>query len=804
MSEVWTPAALWLVRISIAASLLILLTLLLARFTRQPARRQRLCEAGLAAALLATAVSLAPAWLVIGLPVGAQEKTVADAGVPPEEFLDLRPDPNALIPENQVAELPSDAKSEPDLSTSSVEPARISLKATIPLFLLAVYGTGTVFFLLRWLGGWLVLRRLLRDTEAAPAALFEMLGIPENNRPRLLVSRKLRAPISCGVWRPTVVLPIDFCRPGDHAGLRWVFAHELTHIERKDALSAVLFALGQVVFFHLPWFWMLRKQVRLCQEYVADAAAVAERPADEYAEFLLTLTENQALPLLTTGVGGPVSDLFRRVTMLLQNSFRVEKRCPRLWTWGLACGLLAVAVLLGGVGLRAAAADTIIIIIPGKQAAEPSKDKAADAKKTTAPINFHAILFTDKGTIQAKPVDAVVDPTNVPVRTSWLANLLVNSGLEYQQPTQPVKEDPEKLKKVIQDLEGILKTRPDTKELREMIERLKGLQRKTAVRQIYQNAYPVDPNKRDLYQWGVFPYPLANPAGVIAVKVPPGQVDWKKLEQLLEKIQKTPDRIDPKEISKALEEIRKAAGGVAKSPYHVPIQSNNDNLKWIYSALAKPGAKGRFGIRFSPPSNDLRDYLGLPKDQGLMIEEVDPGSPAAKAGLKIRDIILKLNDQPVPSDTNKASKLFTDVKDGASVDLTILRRGKEEVIKGVKPAGPDVRWLRQTARQRLLDDLEKKGALVTILTDAGKFNAKYQEKQLLITIKGAVKSGKGAIQEVLIEVEGKEAYKGAAAGVPEAWRSRVQRLMQLIRNWQIDLPTRAPDIRSRDPLPKAP
>src|SRR5262249_3367676 len=140
--------------------------------------------------------------------------------------------------------------------------------------------------------------------------------------------------------------------------------------------------------------------VRLCQEYVADAAAVAERPADEYAEFLLTLTETKALPLLTTGVGGPVSDLFRRVTMLLQNPLRVENRCPRLWTWGLAGVLLALAVMVGGVGVRAAAADTIVIIIPGKQTTEPGKDKMAEP--------LHVIRFVEQGTIEKTPQDRIL------------------------------------------------------------------------------------------------------------------------------------------------------------------------------------------------------------------------------------------------------------------------------------------------------------------------------------------------------------------------------------------------------------
>src|SRR5262249_9424717 len=116
--------------------------------------------------------------------------------------------------------------------------------------------------------------------------------------------------------------------------------------------------------------------VRLCQEFVADAAAVGGRPADEYAEFLLSLIASQAVPLAATGVSGNRSDLYRRVSMLLKSPTRVEQYCPRSWTWASAGVLLALAVIIGGVGLTAeagggqagggqAGGGRIIVIDPG-------------------------------------------------------------------------------------------------------------------------------------------------------------------------------------------------------------------------------------------------------------------------------------------------------------------------------------------------------------------------------------------------------------------------------------------------------
>src|SRR5262249_10618461 len=191
--------------------------------------------------------------------------------------------------------VPEDAGNEdaskPALLTSRMSSAEPTAASTPgPGFLnilfytvIGAYGMGAAFFLVRWLAGWIGLCRILREAEPAPAeiqSLFQTRAALEKS-PRLLMSRRLRVPASCGIWRPTIVLPLSLCRPPDHGRLPWVFAHELTHLVRRDAWSSMLFALGQVVYFYLPWFWGLRRQVRLCQEYVADAAAVSGRPAVE-------------------------------------------------------------------------------------------------------------------------------------------------------------------------------------------------------------------------------------------------------------------------------------------------------------------------------------------------------------------------------------------------------------------------------------------------------------------------------------------------------------------------------------------
>src|SRR5262249_3783866 len=139
---------------------------------------------------------------------------------------------------------------------------------------------------------------------------------------------------------------------------------------------------------------------------------------------------------------------------------------------------------------------------PGKQA-EPAKDKVADTKK---PALYDILRFTDearkagivlklddKGNIQ--PADPLQDPS-IRVRYRAVVSL---ADLQAKQPP-PGPQDPE-LKKILEVLQELQKTRPDSKELRDLIERLKAWKATTPV--------PTREKLQNLYDKGVLPKGLA-------------------------------------------------------------------------------------------------------------------------------------------------------------------------------------------------------------------------------------------------------------------------------------------------------
>lgn len=395
----------WLLHSAVGGGLLLLLGWAATARTAQPATRQRLGEWTILAALFLAVLSLQPTWWTVSVPLpAALAPAPAVASAEREPVAPIVNDTDSTPPQPPMAFvwvaddslLPSEPAqaATPAPMVTSFPPAPDAVTAAettrwtqwlvqhAVTILASLYALGVAVLLGRWLLGHFALWRLLRSTESAPMHIAKTLEdmVDTGASPRLLVSDRLRVPVSCGLLRPTIVLPRSVAEDADAETLRWVFAHELTHLERRDAWSCLLLAVGQAFFFYVPWFWWLRRQVRLCQEYVADAvAARAGQPVD-YAQFLLRLTSAPLAPAGATGVSGHTSDLFRRITMLLQERNAMEKRCPRWWSLTTVVGLLTLAVFASGLAVQAAPAFMDMPKAVKKEATKTDEPKPAPKK----------------------------------------------------------------------------------------------------------------------------------------------------------------------------------------------------------------------------------------------------------------------------------------------------------------------------------------------------------------------------------------------------------------------------------------
>ena len=103
--------------------------------------------------------------------------------------------------------------------------------------------------------------------------------------------------------------------------------------------------------------------------------------------------------------------------------------------------------------------------------------------------------------------------------------------------------------------------------------------------------------------------------------------------------------------------------------------------KNIMGQLIETGSvsRGRIGIQGQDLTPELAKSFGLANARGAVISRVVPDSPAAKAGLKVEDIVLKANGREIV-DMNQLRVVVGQLRVGAKVDLEILRDGKPRTL----------------------------------------------------------------------------------------------------------------------------
>src|SRR6478672_7272590 len=85
------------------------------------------------------------------------------------------------------------------------------------------------------------------------------------------------------------------------------------------------------------------------------------------------------------------------------------------------------------------------------------------------------------------------------------------------------------------------------------------------------------------------------------------------------------------------------------------------------------------GVDTSQVPTVVSDQLGLAKGFGLVVDYVEPNSPAATAGVKQNDILKMLNDQ-ILIEPSQLRKLLQTFPEGTEVTLTVLRKGQEQKL----------------------------------------------------------------------------------------------------------------------------
>lgn len=212
----------------------------------------------------------------------------------------------------------------------------------LPAALLAAvtiaYATVTAFFAARFFYRWRTLSAMRRDAvelvltgEAALdwAQCAKRYGIDEVS---IGTSSRIFGPVTVGITRKLVLLPVDMVGRLPKTDLRTVIAHEFAHMCRNDFVKNLIYELLSLPVSYHPLFWLTRDRIMESREMVCDQMAAQTAGRNEYARSLLRLASLlvKGMPIRTPhAIGIFDANAFERRLMRLtgkQNDVRGVRR----------------------------------------------------------------------------------------------------------------------------------------------------------------------------------------------------------------------------------------------------------------------------------------------------------------------------------------------------------------------------------------------------------------------------------------------------------------------------------------------
>ena len=90
-------------------------------------------------------------------------------------------------------------------------------------------------------------------------------------------------------------------------------------------------------------------------------------------------------------------------------------------------------------------------------------------------------------------------------------------------------------------------------------------------------------------------------------------------------------------------------------------------------------AGGMLGLTLMELNEQLGEYFGAPKDQGVLVQEVEKGSSAEKAGVKAGDVLMRIGTRSI-EDMNDVSRAVGKYDEGEKVEIEVLRKGTKKTM----------------------------------------------------------------------------------------------------------------------------
>ena len=156
-------------------------------------------------------------------------------------------------------------------------------------------------------------------------------------------------------------------------------------------------------------------------------------------------------------------------------------------------------------------------------------------------------------------------------------------------------------------------------------------------------------------------------------------------------------------------------GGFMGVSFAIPIDVAIDVARQLQSSGRV--SRGRIGVVIQEVTKELADSFGLPKAAGALVNSVEKGGPADKAGIAPSDVIVKFDNKEIGS-SNELPRIVAATRPGSKVSVQVWRKGERKDLQLTVGETPEERAAvkRQPGKKPSGEALAKLGLTVSELS----------------------------------------------------------------------------------------
>ena len=181
-------------------------------------------------------------------------------------------------------------------------------------------------------------------------------------------------------------------------------------------------------------------------------------------------------------------------------------------------------------------------------------------------------------------------------------------------------------------------------------------------------------------------------------------------------------------------QIYSRTGGFMGLSFAIPIDVANDIVQQLRS-VGKV-TRGRIGVVIQPITKELAESFGLAKPMGALVNSVEKGGPADKAGIESGDVIVRFDGKPVAS-SEDLPRIVGATRPGTKVGVQLWRNKTAREVQVTIAELQDDRASRPSRRGGKPPATSQYGLALSDLSDAQRKELKVEGGVLVENAQGA-------------------------------------------------------------------